>query len=116
MKLYYFDFYGRADPIRMLLTHAKVEFENVILNPETIKELKSSGKLEFGQIPMLELDDGKCLCQSWAILRYLGRKYGYYPEENPETAFKIDSMMDAVEDYLNAYLKYHFENNEERKA
>ena len=53
--------------------------------------------------------------QSWAILRYLGRTYGYYPE-NPEVAYKIDSTIDAVEDYFGAYFKFNFESNEEKKA
>ena len=115
MKLYYFDIYGRAESIRFLLSHAKAPHENVLINGETLQELKKSGKLEFGQVPMLETDDGKHLVQSWAILRFLGRKYGYYPED-PETAWKIDSTIDAVEDYLNAYFKFHFESNEEKKA
>ncbi len=58
MKLYYFDIYGRAESIRFLLSHAKVEYENVYLNGESLKELKGSGKLEFGQVPMLETEDG----------------------------------------------------------
>ena len=60
---------------------------------------------------MLETPDGKHLVQSWAILRFLGRKYGYYPKE-AELAWKIDSIIDAVEDYLNIYFKYNFEQNE----
>ena len=115
MKLFYFDIYGRAESIRFLLSHAKVEYENVLINGEVLKELKESGKLEFGQVPMLETEDGKNLVQSWAILRFLGRKYGYYPED-PETAWKIDSTIDAVEDYLNAYFKVNFEKDEEKKA
>jgi glutathione S-transferase len=113
MKLYYFDIYGRAESIRFLLSHAKVEYENVLINGEKLAEMKASGVLEFGQVPMFEAD-GKHYCQSWAILRFLGRKYGYYPED-PETAWKIDSTIDAVEDYFNGYFKYNFEKDEERK-
>jgi glutathione S-transferase len=113
MKLYYFDIYGRAESIRFLLSHAKVEYENVNAGP-IMADLKKD-KLEFGQVPMLETPDGKHLCQSWAILRYLGRTYGYYPND-AELAWKIDSTIDAVEDYVVAYFKYNFESNEEKKA
>ena len=78
MKLYYFDIYGRAESIRFLLSHAKVEYENVNAGP-IMADLKESGKLEFGQVPMLETADGHRFVQSWSILRYLGRTYGYYP-------------------------------------
>ena len=114
MKLYYFDIYGRAESIRFLLSHAKVEYENVNAGP-IMGELKESGKLEFGQVPLLETADGHRMVQSWAILRYLGRTYGYYPNE-AELAWKIDSTIDAVEDYLAAYFKFNFESNEEKKA
>merc|ERR1712166_452268 len=70
-KLYYFAIYGRAEPIRMALTLGGVEFEDHRVNHEESKALKESGKLEFGQMPMLELDDGTCLCQGAAILNYL---------------------------------------------
>ena len=107
MKLYYFDIYGRAESIRFLLSHAKVEYEDINCGGDLMKELKESGKLEFGQVPMLETD-GKRFVQSWAILRYLGRTYGYYPE-TPDLAWTIDSTIDAVEDYLGAYFKFNFE-------
>ena len=57
MKLYYFDTYGRAESIRCLLSHAKVEYENINVGP-IIADLRESGKLEFGQVPMLETADG----------------------------------------------------------
>ncbi len=46
MKLYYFDIYGRAESIRFLLSHAKVEYENVNAGP-IMADLKKD-KLEFG--------------------------------------------------------------------
>lgn len=56
------------------------------------------------------------MTQSWAILRYVGRKYGYYPKDDPMIAYQIDSTIDAVEDYVGAYFKFNFEPNEEKKA
>ena len=72
MKLYYFDIYGRAEFIRMLLKHAKQPYEDVIVTHDSIKDLKTQGLLEFGQVPMLTTTDGKNISQSWSILRYLG--------------------------------------------
>jgi glutathione S-transferase len=106
MKLYYFDIYGRAESIRFLLAHAKVEYENVNAGP-IMADLKKD-RLEFGQVPLFHTADGKDLVQSWAILRYLGRTYGYYPE-NADLAYTIDSTIDAVEDYFGAYFKFNFE-------
>lgn len=56
MKLYYFDGYGRAESIRMLLSHAKQEFEDIRLSKEEFAPLKAEGKFEFGQLPGLEID------------------------------------------------------------
>ncbi len=115
MKLFYFDIYGRAESIRFLLSHAKVKYENIHVNGDSMNDLKTSGKLEFGQVPMLETKDGQHLCQSWAILRFLGRKLGYYPDDL-DTAWKIDSTIDAAEDYFNTYFKFNFESVESIKA
>jgi prostaglandin-H2 D-isomerase / glutathione transferase len=71
-KLYYFDLYGRAEPIRWAFVLAGVEFEDIRVTGDSWKALKEEdGKLEFGQVPMLELDDGTKLCQGDAILEYL---------------------------------------------
>jgi glutathione S-transferase len=113
IKLYYFDIYGRAESIRMLLAHAKQEFEDVRINGEQLQQLKAEGKLEFGQVPLLE-HNGKNLVQSWSILRYLGKQFGYYPETSEE-AWAVDSLVDACEDYLTKYFRANFEKDEERK-
>ena len=61
MKFYYFDLYARGEPIRMALHKAGVEYEDVRPTGESWAELKGSGKLDFGQMPALELDDGSVL-------------------------------------------------------
>ena len=114
MKLYYFDIYGRAESIRMLLNHKKQPFDNVLIDGAKLQELKASGVLEFGQVPMLTTEDGKHLAQSWSILRYLGRRFGYYTEV-PEEAWLIDSTIDAVEDLFTGYFRVHFEADETKK-
>jgi len=79
MKLYYFDLYGRAEPIRMALNKAGVEFEDVRLSGQTWMDFKP--KCEFGQMPILELEDGTMLSQSAPILNYVGRKYNLVPTD-----------------------------------
>ena len=58
MKVYYFDVFAKAEPIRMMLSMANVPYEDVRVNGEKFKEMKESGVLEYGHLPMLELDDG----------------------------------------------------------
>ena len=48
-KLTYFGVHGRAGVIRMMLTHGKVDFEDVIVNKEEWATLKAD--MPGGQIP-----------------------------------------------------------------
>ena len=108
MKLHYFGGYGRAEAIRMALSYAKAPYENVYYSfGEDMAKLKASGNLEFGQVPALEID-GKFYSQSISILRYIGLKYGYYPTENPEACWAIDSTIDSLVDVNNAHYKAEF--------
>ncbi len=59
MKLYYFDCYGRGEPIRMLLNHAKVEWEDIQFNYQKFHELKAQELFEFDQVPVLEMEGEK---------------------------------------------------------
>ena len=72
MKFYYFDVHGRGEHVRMTLWKAGVQFDDVRVTGPTWQELKQSDRLRFGQVPMLELDDGTCLFQANAITSYLG--------------------------------------------
>ena len=115
MKVHYFAGYGRAEAFRMLLHHAKVEYENVNYTPELLAEAKTTGNLEFGQLPVFETE-GKFYAQSVAILRFLGIKYGYYPTDAYQ-GWEADSIIDSVGDLTNAFYKcVHITDPEEQKA
>ena len=59
MKVIYFNGYGKAEAMRMLLAHAKVEFEDVRINKEDWPKYKADNaeQLEFGQVPALQFGD-----------------------------------------------------------
>lgn len=65
------------------------------INPD-LKE-----KLEFGKLPMLEVD-GLHLVESKAILRYIGLRSGYYPTD-PLNNYKVNSLIDRYIDLENAF-------------
>ena len=71
MKLYYFDVYARAEPLRMALSYAKVDYEDIRVTREQFAKMKEEGKLEFGQLPVIE-KDGKFFGQSSSLLRFIG--------------------------------------------
>lgn len=113
VKVHYFPGYGRAEAIRMLLAHAKVDYEDVSYTGETLQAMKETGKLEFGQLPVVEID-GKFFAQSFSILRFLGKKYGYYPEDAYDS-WRVDSTIDSLGDLMNAFYKAAFAPDEETK-
>ena len=57
MKVHYFGLYGRAEAMRMILSHAKQPYEDVSYTFESWGGVKNSGKFEFNQLPGLEMDD-----------------------------------------------------------
>ena len=88
--LHYFDVYARAEFSRMLLAHAKVEYEDKRYTQDEWKVAKAS--MPNGQLPVLELPGGKQIPQSFTIARFLAIKHGYYPED-PLEAQRADEMV-----------------------
>lgn len=99
LKLYYFDIKGRGESIRVALSIAGIPFEDVRLSHEAFAKMKETNQLPFGQVPIMDVD-GKRLAQSSAILRYVGRLGGLYPQD-PWQAAKVDEIMYAFEDVGN---------------
>ncbi len=72
IKVIYFGVYGRVEFIRMLLTHAKVSFEDERLDGLAFGARKAAGEFPNGQLPVV-VHNGKMLNESTSILRYLGK-------------------------------------------
>ncbi|KAH9495854.1 Glutathione S-transferase 1 [Bulinus truncatus] len=101
IKLIYFDVKGLGEILRLILTYAGKEFEDVRLARETWPEVKPT--TPFGQVPVLEID-GKQYGQSVALANYLAREFGLYGKSNLE-ALTIDTVYQLTVDLMHAYVK-----------
>ena len=105
-ELLYFPVTALGEPIRLCLAIGKLPFKDTTTRTdekfhERKKELSPLG--DAGQVPILVLPDGKkALCQSKAILRYLGKVVEYggaplYPTD-PIAAYEADALVDLCDD------------------
>ena len=69
-------------------------------------ERKAKGEFPLGSVPCW-IEDGDIICQSNVILRMIGNRTGMYSTD-PETAWNIDSAMEALEDTMDGYKPYIF--------
>jgi len=106
--LSYFSARGLAEPIRVLLAEAKVDYEEVSLgtyNPENqpkgFQDLIASGHLTFNQVPIWQEPDGFKLTQSNAIIRHLARKHHFYGSNEAEMA-RCDEIGEGLLDFRTA--------------
>ena len=106
IRITYFRGYGRADPIRFMLSHKGVPFEEVGVTPENWGARKALGDTgEMGGLPIVN-GGGAPLAgmqQLSAIMRNYGLKYGYYPSRAAEWAKcgKIDEIIYTWADILS---------------
>ncbi|KAL5019341.1 hypothetical protein ScPMuIL_005063 [Solemya velum] len=106
-KLTYFDGRGGAEPIRMAFAAGGVEFEDVRVQIAEWPSLKP--KTPQGHLPVLEVN-GKTLCQSMAILRYVGKECGFYGKQSWEQG-QIDCMVDTLADIWTTHGRVIQEQN-----
>ncbi|XP_028517871.1 probable glutathione S-transferase 6 [Exaiptasia diaphana] len=98
--LVYFDIRGRAEPIRILFALAGASYTEERVNPSEWPALKTSGRCPFGQVPVLELGDGKSLCQSAVILKYVANELGFSPSDSYAKA-QAEMFVDSIKDFQN---------------
>lgn len=91
---------GLCEPLRCILAVAGVEFTDVFLTAETGREelakLRSAGKLQFDQLPLVEVD-GLNLVQTRATANYLGARFGLLPR-SPRQAYLVECVYGSSQD------------------
>ncbi len=94
-RLSYFDIDGgRAEPIRIALHAAGIDYEDNRLSFQQFGEGRKA--FRFTCVPVLEID-GQQVTQSTALTRYAGKLAGLYPEDALQALY-CDEAMGAVED------------------
>jgi len=112
-KLTYFNCHGRGECVRMLFALAGVEYEDHRIQwaSDAWKEFKP--KTPFGILPILEVD-GKVFCQSVAIARYLGNKFGFTGKTDLDK-LQADMIVDCIVDLCNPLETIYEEQDETKK-
>lgn len=84
--LYYFPVRGRAEPIKLILAYAAVPhtFQSIPF-ADWPRHKEDEAICPFGQLPALQLPSGRIIAQASAILHYVAKIAGVYPDD-PETA------------------------------
>jgi len=93
-KLYYFQMRGRAETARLLLVYAGAKYDDIRISVEQWPAMKE--KMPMGQMPVFEVD-GKQLCQSTAIARYLAREHGLAGKNSWDMA-RADMIVEGIFD------------------
>ncbi|KNC78068.1 hypothetical protein SARC_09489 [Sphaeroforma arctica JP610] len=114
IKLTYFDFKGRGEPIRVAFAYGDVLYVDNRIQYKDWPSVKATTPL--GQLPILEVD-GKVYTQGFAILRYAGKKAGLYPSDELE-ALRVDEALQVIEESFNAKIgqSMGIQDAEEKKA
>ena len=80
----------------MLLSLVKgFKYEDERIDRETFATMKKSGQLPSGQVPLYTDEEGIQMNQSYAILRLLGRKNGFYSDKNLKESYTVDWALET---------------------
>jgi glutathione S-transferase len=64
---------------------------------------------EYRVVPGFQFEEGgKMHQQYYAILRLLGKKFGYYPKDDKMTTYNIDNIMEGLKEPYQSFGKYMF--------
>lgn len=113
--LYYFGGRGLADQIRWMLAYTDVSYtQRVVGTRDRFVNLKDSGQLPFGQLPLLQID-GLELVQSQAIIRYLARRANLTGNDAQEELM-CDMLAETILDLIKMATAAPFRRNQSEEA
>jgi len=95
-KLTYFNLKWLAEPIRFILSYVEEDFQDNRIEQEDWDKVKND--YPYGKLPVLE-EEGVKLSQSFAIARYLAKKFNLAGANDLESA-KADEYADVIKDVL----------------
>jgi len=107
-KLHSFTEIDPGEVIRCILHYSGQEFEDVRVKRSEWPKLKRN--TPCGQLPVLEMPDGKKLAGSLPIARFLGQKIGMAGDNEWDRA-QLDSICDLVHDTIAVLSRYWSEND-----
>jgi len=116
-KLTYFNVRALAEPIRWIFHYAGIPFEDERIPwdyPSWFQNLKNDFQRSVGQMPVLTVN-GKELCQSSAISRYLADEFDLLGNTSWERA-RGDEVISLIFDLFDAWRKNVFERDPARRA
>ncbi|KAI6221089.1 hypothetical protein M3Y95_01004100 [Aphelenchoides besseyi] len=102
-KLYYFkNTRSVCEATRMAFHYSGTDYEEHGIEREEWPTVKKS--MPFGHVPVLEVD-GKQLCESGAIARFVGKKFGLMGKGDWEEA-KVNEAIDYFKDVYKDFSSY----------
>ncbi|TVY81413.1 Glutathione S-transferase P [Lachnellula suecica] len=116
--IHYFDFQsrGRGQVVRLMLIDSGAAYEDVRYTFDEWPEQKRSGPVAemnpTGNIPVLEMPNGKILTQSYAILRHWSRQLGAYDGKTEDEKYWADAICDIVVDWRTLFIAAFFSDNQ----
>lgn len=104
LKLIYFNLHGRAGASRWALAQGGYPFEDVRFEREAWPALKAT--MPYGQVPVLEIN-GEPLAQSSAILHYVSKLTGLYPQCSiaEALALEVEGICDDISNCMTPSMR-----------
>ena len=101
-ELIYFASPGFAESSRFCLELSDVEWTNTIVDWEGYTEIKKSGILPYGYLPIIKTPNG-VIAESNALLRYTGALAGLEPKDLHVRA-KVDELVEVINGWREYFI------------